>query len=132
MAKKQKQTEPAPEQSGPAKPAEIPPLRPGDVAAVHLRIVEGDKERIQAFEGTIIGIRGAGTNRTFTVRKVSRGIGVERIFPFTSPAIAKVELKRHSKVRRAKLNYLRGKKGRSAMLKEKRVERESGPEPVET
>ena len=128
MAKK-KETEAKPKVQ---KPAEIPVLKPGDVVSVHVRIVEGDKERIQAFEGTIISIRGSGNGKTFTVRKMSRGIGVERIFPFASPAIAEVEVKRHSKVRRAKLYYLRGLKGRSAQLKEKRVERKSGPEPVET
>jgi len=128
MAKK-KETEAKPKVQ---KPAVIPVLKPGDVVSVHVRIVEGDKERIQAFEGTIISIRGSGNGKTFTVRKMSRGIGVERIFPFASPAIAEVEVKRHSKVRRAKLYYLRGLKGRSAQLKEKRVERKSGPEPVET
>jgi len=128
MAKK-KETEAKPKVQ---KPAEIPVLKPGDVVSVHVRIVEGDKERIQAFEGTIISIRGSGNGKTFTVRKMSRGIGVERIFPFASPAIAEVEVKRHSKVRRAKLYYLRGLKGRSAQLKEKRVERKSGPKSVET
>jgi large subunit ribosomal protein L19 len=128
MAKEKKETEAKPEVR---KPAELPALKPGDVISVHLRIVEGGKERIQVFDGTVISIRGAGVNKTFTVRKMSRGIGVERIFPFASPSIAKLEVKHHSKVRRAKLYYLRGLKGRSAQLKEKRVERESGPKTVE-
>jgi large subunit ribosomal protein L19 len=104
------------------EPAEIPPLRPGDSVAVHVRIVEGDKERIQVFQGTVIQIRGAGPNKSFTVRKVSRGYGIERIFPYGTPAVAKVEVKRHGKVRRAKLYYLRGKSGREAMLQEQRSE----------
>ena len=112
------------------EPAEIPPLKPGDTVAVHVRIVEGDKERIQIFQGTIIQIRGAGPNRSFTVRKVSRGYGIERIFPYGTPAIAKVEVKRHGKARRAKLYYLRGKSGREAMLQEQRSEGQPRPEPV--
>jgi large subunit ribosomal protein L19 len=104
------------------EPAEIPPLRPGDTVAVHVRIVEGDKERLQLFEGTIIQIRGAGSNRSFTVRKVSRGYGIERIFPYMTPAVAKVEVKRHGKARRAKLYYLRDRTGREAILQERRGE----------
>jgi len=104
------------------EPAEIPPLRPGDTVAVHVRIVEGDKERLQLFEGTIIQIRGAGPNRSFTVRKVSRGYGIERIFPYMTPAVAKVEVKRHGKARRAKLYYLRNRTGREAILQEQRGE----------
>jgi large subunit ribosomal protein L19 len=109
------------------QPAEIPPLRPGDSVAVHVRIVEGDKERLQLFEGTVIQIRGAGPNRSFTVRKVSRGYGIERIFPYMTPAVAKVEVKRHGKVRRAKLYYLRGRSGREAMLHEQRGEEQPRP-----
>ncbi|MEO0082053.1 MAG: 50S ribosomal protein L19 [candidate division WOR-3 bacterium] len=124
MAKKKQETEKGHEAP---KPVELPAIKPGDVVSVHLRIVEGDKERIQAFEGTVISIRGRGTNRTFTVRKLSRGIGVERIFPVTSPAILRVEVKHHSRVRRAKLYYLRGRKGRGALLKETRGEGKSGP-----
>ncbi|OYD16082.1 50S ribosomal protein L19 [candidate division WOR-3 bacterium JGI_Cruoil_03_51_56] len=112
------------------KPAEIPPLGPGDIVSVQLRIIEGGKERIQTFTGTIIKIRGKEESKTFTVRKMSRGIGIERIFPFKSPVITKVEVKRHSKVRRAKLYYLRERKGRSAQLKEKRIERKPRPETV--
>ena len=104
------------------EPAQIPDLRPGDNVAVHVRIVEGDKERLQLFEGTVIQIRGAGPNRSFTVRKVSRGYGIERIFPYATPALAKVEVKRHGKVRRAKLYYLRGRTGREAILQEQRGE----------
>ena len=111
--------------------AEIPPMRPGDSVDVHLRIVEGDKERAQVFSGTVIVIRGAGMNKSFTVRKVSRGYGVERIFPFRTPTILKVEVKRHGRVRRAKLYYLRGKGGREAVLRERKLEGKPGPEPVE-
>jgi large subunit ribosomal protein L19 len=113
------------------KPAEIPPMRPGDLVTVQVRIKEGDKERLQAFQGTVISIRGAGDNRSFTVRKVSRGYGIERIFPFATPVIAGVEIKRHSKVRRARLYYLRDKTGRSAALKERKVEGKHRPGAVE-
>lgn len=109
------------------KPPETPALRPGDFVSVGLRITEGDKERTQTFEGTVISIRGKDDSRTFTVRKVSRGYGIERIFPFRSPSITKLEVRRHSKVRRAKLYYLRGRTGRSAQLAEKKLE--SGPRP---
>jgi large subunit ribosomal protein L19 len=109
------------------EPAEIPPLRPGDTVAVHVRIVEGDKERLQLFEGTVIQIRGAGANRSFTVRKVSRGYGIERIFPYMTPAVAKVEVKRHGKARRAKLYYLRKRTGREAILQEQRSEGQPRP-----
>ena len=109
------------------EPAEIPPLRPGDTVAVHVRIVEGDKERLQLFEGTVIQIRGAGANRSFTVRKVSRGYGIERIFPYMTPAVAKVDVKRHGKARRAKLYYLRKRTGREAILQEQRSEGQPRP-----
>ncbi len=109
------------------EPAEIPPLKPGDTVAVHVRIVEGNKERIQVFQGTVIQIRGAGPNRSFTVRKVSRGYGIERIFPYATPAIAKVEVKRHGRVRRAKLYYLRDRTGRKAVLHEERSEAQPRP-----
>jgi large subunit ribosomal protein L19 len=109
------------------EPAEIPPLKPGDTVAVHVRIIEGDKERVQVFQGTIIQIRGAGPNRSFTVRKVSRGYGIERIFPYASPAVAKVEVKRHGRVRRAKLYYLRDLTGRAAVLHEERSEAKPRP-----
>jgi large subunit ribosomal protein L19 len=109
------------------QPAEIPPLRPGDSVAVHVRIVEGDKERLQLFEGTVIQIRGAGPDKSFTVRKVSRGYGIERIFPYMTPAVAKVEVKRHGKARRAKLYYLRDRTGREAVLQEQRGEGQPRP-----
>jgi len=112
------------------EPAEIPQLRPGDSVAVHVRIVEGDKERLQLFEGTVIQIRGAGANKSFTVRKVSRGYGIERIFPYMTPAVAKVEVKRHGKARRAKLYYLRDRTGREAMLQEQRGEAQPRPKTV--
>lgn len=131
MAKKEaaKAAAKQPKTAAPARhqPAEIPPLRPGDTVAVHVRIVEGDKERLQVFQGTVIQIRGAGPNRSYTVRKVSRGYGIERIFPYNTPAVAKVEVKRHGRVRRAKLYYLRGKSGREAMLQEERIEGQPRP-----
>jgi large subunit ribosomal protein L19 len=126
MAKKEARKETRETTVVPRHAAEIPPLKPGDTVAVHVRIVEGDKERVQVFQGTVIQIRGAAPNRSFTVRKVSRGYGIERIFPYGSPAIAKVEVKRHSKVRRAKLYYLRGKSGREAMLKEDKEQPSEG------
>lgn len=87
--------------------SEIPAFRPGDTVNVHVRVVEGDKERIQQFQGVVMKIRGAGINKTFTVRKVSDGVGVERIFPLHSPRIAKIERVKEGRVRRAKLYYLR-------------------------
>ncbi len=102
-----------------------PDFRVGDVIKVHQRIKEEgqDKERIQVFEGVVIAIRGEGPFKTFTVRKVSYGIGVEKIFPYYSPTIAKIEIVRRFKVRRAKLYYLRGKIGKDAKLKELRLEK---------
>ena len=129
MAKKDKDTA---QEKAPFVPADIPPLEPGDLVEVDLRIVEGDKERTQTFQGTVIKLKGAGENRSFTVRKLSRGYGIERIFPFRSPVITRVEVKRHSKVRRAKLYYLRDRKGRSAQLKERKVERKPRSGPVES
>ncbi|MGH9772219.1 MAG: 50S ribosomal protein L19, partial [Candidatus Acidiferrales bacterium] len=90
----------------------------GDTVRVHVKIKEGDKERVQAFEGTVIRIRRGGINATFTVRKISFGQGVERIFPLHSPSIEKVELRRSGRVRRAKLYYLRNLKGRAARVRE--------------
>ncbi len=97
-------------------------IRPGANVKVSHKIVEGDKERIQVFQGTVIKIRGDKDNKTITVRKISRGIGVERIFPLNSPVVTKVEVKKQAKVRRAKLYYLRYKKGQEAKLKEEQVE----------
>jgi len=86
---------------------DIPDFRPGDTVNVHVKVKEGDKERIQEFQGIVIGRRGAGINATFTVRKISDGVGVERIFPLHSPRIAKIEKLKEGKVRRAKLFYVR-------------------------
>jgi large subunit ribosomal protein L19 len=87
--------------------SDVPEFNPGDTVNVHVRVIEGDKERIQQFQGVVIGKRGAGPNTTFTVRKISDGVGVERIFPLHSPRIAKIEKVKEGKVRRAKLYYLR-------------------------
>jgi len=122
MAKKEAQKEAKALAPVKHEPAQIPSLAPGDSVSVHVRIVEGDKERIQVFQGTVIQIRGAGPNKSFTVRKVSRGYGIERIFPYSTPALAKVEVKRHGKVRRAKLYYLRSHTGRESTLQEQRGE----------
>jgi len=101
----------------------IPALKPGDSVSVHVRIVEGDKERIQEFKGTIIRLRKGGNNATFTVRRLAaHGIGVERTFLLRSPRIDKVDVLRSAKVRRAQLYYLRGLRGKAARLKEKRFE----------
>ncbi|NIP57358.1 MAG: 50S ribosomal protein L19 [Gemmatimonadetes bacterium] len=99
---------------------DIPEFAPGDTVRVLYRVREGEKERIQAFEGTCIARRGGGVNETFTVRKVSSGIGVERIFPVHAPSIKAVEVVRRGRVRRAKLYYLRGRRGKSARIQEKR------------
>jgi large subunit ribosomal protein L19 len=84
-----------------------------------VRVVEGDKERLQAFQGTVIGRKSGGLNETFTVRKISMGIGVERIFPLHSPSVARIEVVRHGDVRRAKLTYLRKRRGKATRVKEK-------------
>ncbi|OQX96772.1 50S ribosomal protein L19 [candidate division KSB1 bacterium 4572_119] len=99
---------------------DIPDFGPGDTVAVHAKVVEGDKERIQVFEGVVIKKQGKGMDATFIVRKISQGVGVERIFPLHSPRIAKIERRRAGKVRRAKLYYLRGLRGRAARIEEKR------------
>ncbi len=100
--------------------SDIPEFGPGDTVTVHIKVIEGDKERIQIFEGVVIKKRGKGMNATFTVRKISEGIGVERIFPLHSPRIAKIQRLRAGKVRRAKLYYLRGLKGKATRIDEKR------------
>ncbi len=92
----------------------------GDTVRVHTKVVEGDKERVQVFAGIVIGIRGHGLNETFTVRRISYGEGVERIFPMHSPRVDKVEVERQGKVRRAKLTYLRNRVGKSAMTVEEK------------
>jgi len=96
----------------------FPAFKSGDTLRVHVKIKEGEKERIQVFQGTVIGHRGSGINATFTVRKISSGIGVERVFPFHSPNIAKIEKIRAGLVRRKKLYYLRELTGKSARIKE--------------
>src|SRR5919107_4999581 len=103
-----------------------PDFRPGDTVRVHVRVVEGDKERIQVFQGVIIARRGGGTRETFTARKMSGGVGVERIFPLHSPSIDRIEVVRRGKVRRAKLYYLRNLRGKAARIEERRDERRDG------
>lgn len=97
-----------------------PAMKPGDTVRVHVKVREGDKERIQVFEGVVISRRRGGTRATFTVRKVSFGQGVERIFPLHSPTIAKIEVVRTAKVRRAKLYFLRDLKGKAARMREQK------------
>lgn len=98
--------------------AEVPSFNVGDTVKVSARIKEGNKERTQIFEGTVLKIQGTGVRKTFTVRKVSNGVGVEKTWPIHSPFVEKVEVVRLGKVRRAKLNYLRDRKGKSAKVKE--------------
>lgn len=98
---------------------DLPEFVPGDTVNVHVRVIEGDKERIQQYQGVVIAMQGSGAGRTFTVRKVSNGVGVERVFPFFSPKISKVERVRQGHVRRAKLYYLRKRRGKAARIKEK-------------
>ena len=100
--------------------AEPPKFSVGDTVKVHVKVIEGKKERIQIFEGTVIRLKGAGLKETFTVRRVSYGVGVERIFPVHSPNVERVETVRRGKVRRAKLNYLRDRVGKAAKIKEKK------------
>ena len=106
-----------------AQSREVPAFRPGDQVKVHYRIREGEKERIQVFQGVVIARRGGGTRENFTVRKISGGVGVERIFPLHSPSIDHVDVVRRGKVRRAKLYYLRGLRGKAARIDERRDER---------
>jgi large subunit ribosomal protein L19 len=103
----------------------------GDTVRVSVKVIEGDKERIQPFDGVVIARHGGGTRETFTVRKISFGVGVERIFPLFSPSIDKVDVLKRGSVRRAKLYYLRGKKGKAAKIKEKERERVSVAKAVE-
>ena len=100
----------------------VPDFAPGDAVRVHVKVREGEKERIQIFAGVVIARRGGGMRETFTVRKISSGIGVERIFPLHSPVIDRIEVERKGAVRRAKLYYLRQRKGKAARIDEKRVE----------
>ncbi len=101
--------------------ADIPEFKAGDTVNVHVKVVEGDKERIQVFQGVVINRKGTGVNATFTVRKISNGIGVERIFPLHSPNLAKIERLKEGKVRRAKLYYLRELRGKASRIEEKRT-----------
>ena len=100
---------------------DLPKFGAGDTVRIHVRVIEGDKERTQIFEGTVIQRKGSGIQETFTVRKISQGIAIERIFPMHSPRIAKIERLREGRVRRARLFYLRGRKGRAARIREKRA-----------
>ena len=102
--------------------AKRPAIKPGDTVKVHVKVREGDKERIQVFEGMVIGMHRGGARATFTVRKVSFGQGVERIFPLHSPIIDRIEVERKGAVRRAKLYYLRGRKGKAARIHEKQTD----------
>jgi len=100
---------------------DVPPFRAGDTVRVNVRVKEGDKERLQAFEGVCIARRGSGVSETFTVRKVSNGVGVERIFPVHSPMLAEVNVVRRGRVRRAKLYYLRNLTGKATRIKERKT-----------
>ncbi|HTJ74171.1 MAG TPA: 50S ribosomal protein L19 [Acidimicrobiales bacterium] len=102
---------------------DIPQFGPGDTLKVHVRVVEGNRERVQVFQGVVIRRQGSGVRETFTVRKVSFGVGVERTFPVHSPILAKIEVDRFGDVRRAKLYYLRDRIGKKAKIKEKRTAR---------
>ena len=111
---------------------DLPTFAPGDTVRVLVRVVEGAKERIQAFEGICLARRGAKLNETFTVRKISGGVGVERIFPVHSPTIAGIEVVRRGHVRRAKLYYLRARRGKSARVRERRWWEGGGANPADT
>ena len=102
--------------------SDIPEFRPGDTVKVHVRVVEGSRERVQVFQGVVIGRQNGGLRETFTVRKISFGVGVERTFPVHSPSIAKLEIVSRGHVRRAKLYYLRELRGKKARIKERRVD----------
>ena len=116
--------------------SEVPAFQVGDTVRVHVKVKEGEKERIQVFEGVVIGKKGASNRQTFSVRKVSYGVGVERIFPIHSPFLDKVEVVRSGRVRRAKLYYLRSKQGRAARIAERsldtRVPRKTAEPAVES
>ena len=98
----------------------VPEFRPGDTVRVQVRVAEGDKERLQAFQGVVIARKGSGTREMFTVRKISGGVGVERIFPLNAPVVDSIELLRRGRVRRAKLYYLRELRGKAARIEERR------------
>lgn len=103
--------------------SDLPEFRAGDTLRVHVKVSEGDKQRIQLFQGVVIARRGTGTGESFTVRKMSGGIGVERVFPIHSPVLDKIEVVRRGRVRRAKLYYLRGLRGKAARIEERREDR---------
>lgn len=105
---------------------DVPEFRPGDTVKVHVNVAEGDKQRIQVFQGVVIARRGSGTRETFTVRKISGGVGVERVFPLQAPLIDKIEVVRRGRVRRAKLYYLRNLRGKAARIEERREDRMKG------
>jgi len=102
---------------------DLPDFGPGDTVRVHVRVVEGSRERVQVFEGVVIARNGSGSSETFNVRKLSAGIGVERLFPLHSPKIDKIEVVRFGDIRRAKLYYLRGRVGKRARIRERKRER---------
>ncbi|MEO8945632.1 MAG: 50S ribosomal protein L19 [Gemmatimonadaceae bacterium] len=106
---------------------DVPPFRAGDTVRVNVRVKEGDKERVQAFEGVCIARRGAGVSASFTVRKISNGVGVERIFPLHSPMLADIAVVRRGRVRRAKLFYLRALTGKATRIKERKVKPATAP-----
>lgn len=99
---------------------DLPEFKSGDTVSVHVKIREGEKERIQIFQGVVLQIKGMGINKTFTVRKISNGVGVERIFPLHSPNIDKIEVTRYGHVRRARIYYLRDLKGKAARIRERK------------
>ena len=109
----------------------IPPFEPGDTVLVNVKVVEGERTRIQAYEGVCIGRSGAGINENFTVRKISYGEGVERVFPLYSPLVDSIKVVRRGKVRRAKLYYLRGLRGKSARIVEKKTDRRAEADAAE-
>jgi large subunit ribosomal protein L19 len=102
--------------------SDVPDFRPGDTVKVHVRVVEGSRERVQVFQGVVLGRQHGGLRETFTVRKISFGVGVERTFPVHSPSIAKLEVASRGQVRRAKLYYLRELRGKKARIKERRID----------
>ena len=104
---------------------DIPEFAVGDTVNVHVRVVEGEKERIQQFQGVVLAFKGGGARRTFMVRKISNGVGVERVFPLYSPKLAKIDVVRQGRVRRSKLYYLRDLRGKAARIKERRFEGKS-------
>jgi large subunit ribosomal protein L19 len=124
MATQTKSKEAKEKKSAVIKKQPIPQLTAGDTVKVSMRIIEGDKERIQLFQGVVIKVSNAADGGNFTVRRVAYGVGVERTFPFASPLVARVELVRHGKVRRARLFYLRNLSGKAARIKEKRMSKE--------